>query len=103
MKRLANTWAQGYIDEFRNNDLYRVSLALGQLEACDEMVSGGASPEQERMALTNASLNQAWLDAAENALATNASTFAVLPINELLAEDGLLSTLKAEGYEVREP
>ena len=38
-----------------------------------------------------------------NALATNASTFAILPINELLTEDGLLSKLKAMGYDVTEP
>jgi hypothetical protein len=49
------------------------------------------------------SRNQMWLDAAGNALATNASTFAILPVNELIAEDGLLSTLKAKGYYVREP
>ncbi len=103
MKRLANGWAEGYIDEFRNNDLYNISLALGELPACDELITGGSSPEQQNMARTNATLNQNWLDAATDALATNASTFAVLPINELLAENALLGKLRAQGYEIREP
>lgn len=50
-----------------------------------------------------ARVNQMWLDAADSALSKNASTFAVLPLNELLAEDGLLSKLKASGYDIREP
>ncbi len=103
LKRLVNSWAQGDIDEFRNNELYNVSLAFGELKACDEMITGSASPERENMARTTTRLNQAWLDAADNALATNTSTFAILPINELLAEDGLLSKLKAKGYNVSEP
>lgn len=103
MKRLANSWAEGHIDEFRTNESYSFSLVLGELQACDEMITGSASPERDNMARTTARLNQMWLDAAGKALATNASTFAILPINELLAEDGLLSKLKAMGYEVREP
>ena len=49
------------------------------------------------------SVDQPRLDAAEGALATNLSTFAILPINEMVAEDGLLSRLEMMGYEIREP
>ncbi|MDY6982071.1 MAG: TraB/GumN family protein [Pseudomonadota bacterium] len=99
-KRLANSWAQGDVSGFRNSESYNFSLVFGQLPACEEMNWGSSSPLQQSMARISASLNQAWLDAAANALSTNASTLAILPINELLADDGLLRKLKAMGYEV---
>jgi hypothetical protein len=103
IKSLAHSWAQGDIDEFRNDERYYVSLAFDRLEACEDLLTGNASTEQEIRVDVVARAKQMWLDAVENALATNASTFAILPITELLAEDGLLSKLKAKGYEVREP
>ena len=47
----------------------------------------------------------AWLPAvgAERALATNASTFAVLPMRRLLDPGGYLSMLQAKGYNVEKP
>lgn len=98
MKSRANSWAQGYIDEFR-----ATPLVFDVVDACEDLLEGSSSPDHEDLADIDTRLNQMWLDAAESALAINASTFAVLPINELLAEDGLLSKLKARGYEVREP
>jgi hypothetical protein len=103
IKSLANSWAQGDIDEFRNDERYYVSLAFDRMEACEDLLTGNASTEQEARVDVVARAKQMWLDAAENALATNASTFAILPITELLAADGLLSELKTKGYEVREP
>ena len=50
-----------------------------------------------------ASLQQAWLAAAETALAKNTSTFAMLPIDSLLAEDSYLAPLRARGYEITPP
>lgn len=99
MKSRANTWAQGYIDEFRYVPLWE----FNESNACAGLFEGNSSPEQEILAGRITRMNQMWLDAAERALAANASTFAVLPINELVAEDGLLSRLKERGYAVREP
>ncbi len=100
VKSRANSWAQGDIDEFRD-----IPLSLDAVNAmqCGDVWLGDASPERETMESMRTQAYQMWLDAAENALATNASTFAVLPISELIAEDGMLSRLKAQGYEVREP
>lgn len=100
LKSRANSWAQGYIDEFRDVPL---SLDATNAVECGDLWIGDASPERETVVGMRTQAFQMWLDAAESALATNASTFAILPINELLAEDGLLSELKAKGYEVREP
>ena len=44
-----------------------------------------------------------WLAAAETALSQNVSSFAVLPISELLKADGWLDRLRAKGYAVKEP
>ena len=44
-----------------------------------------------------------WLEAAEKALAENKSTFALLPISNLLSDDGYLSELAARGYAVEAP
>ena len=44
-----------------------------------------------------------WLGEAEHALATYDTTFAVLPMRELVATDGLLAQLAARGYTVTAP
>jgi len=50
-----------------------------------------------------AGVDRAWLDAAEKALAANRSTIALLPIDELLQDDGKLALLRDKGYVVEEP
>ena len=67
-------------------------------------------------ALTNAAISQKigfadirqkamaeWLKAADIALAKNKSTFAVLPMGDVLKPTGLLASLRAKGYKVEEP
>ena len=44
-----------------------------------------------------------WLENVERALGSNDSTFATLPLSELLRPDGPLSWLRQRGYEVLEP
>jgi hypothetical protein len=96
MKSRASSWARGYVDEFRN-----IPLVGEETNSCLDLVM--RSSEQEMLLDMAARVDQVWLAAAEKALATNQSTFAVLDIDELLSADGLLSQLKAKGYEVREP
>jgi len=48
-------------------------------------------------------IDAAWLDAARQALARNAATFAVLPMDKLLSPGGPLARLKMEGYAVQLP
>jgi hypothetical protein len=45
----------------------------------------------------------AWLGAVDRALAANRSTLAILPIDELLKQNGKLSLLRERGYRVEEP
>jgi len=44
-----------------------------------------------------------WVAAAERALATQHTTFAVLPLGEVVDEDGLLAQLRGKGYAVEPP
>lgn len=44
-----------------------------------------------------------WLEAAEKSLATNESTFAIVPFVKLTRPDGYLAMLRAKGYIVEDP
>jgi len=44
-----------------------------------------------------------WMDAIEKAFAGNASTLAILPIEELLRDDGRLALLREMGYRIEDP
>ena len=46
---------------------------------------------------------EAWLAAAEKALAANASTFALLPLKNILDSKGFVAALAAKGYLVEKP
>lgn len=96
MKLRANAWAQGNLDDFRG-----IPLVSDEENVCIGMVL--ASSEQDLLTDMETRMNRMWLEAAETALAANEKTFAVLRIDDLLRENGLLSQLKARGYEVREP
>jgi hypothetical protein len=96
MKSRADSWAQGYIDEFQG-----VKLRRTEDDPCFSMML--ASSENETIADIMSRTQQLWLAAAEQALATNASTFAVLNISELLNDDGLLAKLAEKGYSVQKP
>jgi uncharacterized protein YbaP (TraB family) len=88
----ARAWATGDIAGLR---------ALDYPDIRGDCLSFAASSAKLREMLEESS-NQ-WLAAAENALATNQSTFATLDIRDLVGADGLLAQLRERGYEVREP
>jgi len=44
-----------------------------------------------------------WLEAAEKALATNATTFAIVPFVKLTRADGYLEMLRSKGYHIEAP
>ena len=92
MKSRANSWALGYVD-----DLRRFDYPDRQGDCSNPQLSSESIGDLVKDA------NAMWLDAAENALENNQTTFAVLHIGELLTHDGLLEKLRARGYEVKEP
>jgi hypothetical protein len=77
MRQRANFWSLGDIDGLR-------SLPYPD--------------ERARMQIVDL-----WISTAQAALDKNASSFAVLPLTDLLKKDGLLDRLKDNGYAVEEP
>lgn len=84
----AKAWAEGDVETLRQNP-----DVIGARAACGQVLLGKVLEE------TNAQ----WLRAAETALGNNTSTFAVLDLDQLLAEDGLLNQLRDKGYKIDEP
>lgn len=97
MIQRANAWAEGDIETLRK---LRFS---SQFNACFAAFSSSAIARKEGMLDVEKRLTDMWIDAAEAALAKNASSFAVLPANELLQADGYFEAMTAKGYVIEEP
>lgn len=97
MAERANAWAVGDIDSLRN-------LPLGdQYQACQKALMQASVAQKNGLGNYEAEVRVAWLSAAENAIANNPVSFAVLPMSELLKPDGYLAALQAKGYLVEAP
>jgi flavin-binding protein dodecin len=97
MAARANAWAIGDIQTLRE-------LPYGnQFTACSAAFSGAALARKHGIADMAGQMERKWTAAAEAALAKNRTTFATLPIAEVLKTDGYLAKLKARGYEVEAP
>ncbi len=97
MAARANAWAIGDVDALRdlpaNNQFVACSAAFTEAGLARKYGINDLAQRMER----------AWLSAAETALRNNASTFATLPVSELLKDNGYLAKLQAKGYEVQAP
>lgn len=96
MKQRANAWASGDLEGLRS---------LPYVDQNATCIGGVASAPglRERVVAAQARVAEEWTKAAEGALARNASTFAVLPMEELTKNDGWLARLGAKGYAVEAP
>jgi hypothetical protein len=88
----ARAWAIGDIGALRRFDYPDIE---------GDCLSFAGTSEGLRDTLRRA--EDAWLDAAQRALAENGTTFAALSVGELLRSDGPLARLRDLGYEVHEP
>ncbi|WUR13713.1 TraB/GumN family protein [[Empedobacter] haloabium] len=94
----ANAWAKGDIDAIRKLD-YRehenaCTAAFESNAVLSEKAGLGTMPQR---------LRAGWMAAAEKALANNQSTFALLPLHNLLGQKSYLADLQAKGYTVEQP
>jgi hypothetical protein len=97
MRARANAWAIGEYEDIRK-------LNYGDRAACMQAVTNSSlSKTQPELLTLNERALASWVAAAEKALATNASTFSVLQIKEILDPKGVLATLQAKGYTVEPP
>jgi hypothetical protein len=93
----ANAWSTGDLAALRSASLQ------GRHEACVVAVLNADFAQQLGLRDLPARIDDAWLDAARAALARNASTFALLPMDRLLPPNDLLAKLRAQGYAVQSP
>jgi len=95
MRLRANAWAIGDVS------------ALQDLVSIDQSTSCNAaffsSTALQEAGDVEAKLQNAWVLSAENALQRNESTFAALPIVDLLRANGYLDALRSHGYSIEEP
>ncbi|WIG56771.1 MAG: hypothetical protein OJF61_002559 [Rhodanobacteraceae bacterium] len=93
----ANAWATGDIDALRKTPegAYR--------DTCRSAITGAGFAKALGIDNLPARVEGAWLAAADAALASNAQSFAVLPMHDLLDANGYLAALQARGYIVTAP
>jgi uncharacterized protein YbaP (TraB family) len=89
MKARADAWAVGDVDALRKLPLPE------QQAACLATLSNSA-----RFRDLNDKTSRAWMQGAQEALATNSSTLALKPIYELLGPSGILARFRTMGYVV---
>jgi hypothetical protein len=92
MRQRANAWAVGDVKTLR---------ALPYVDsqgACQDAFLSAAVVKQRGMADLPARIEAVWLAQAERVLAEHTNSFAVLPMKELLDEQGYVAKLRAKGY-----
>lgn len=98
MRIRANAWAVGDIAKMREltyPDQEEACKAAMLNSAWIKALPGAQSLDQRRRDI--------WLAAAEKALANNQSTFALLPVSQIMSPTGLVAALQAKGYAVEQP
>lgn len=97
MTARANAWAIGDVEALRGLPY------SDQNEACRAAISEVGLARKLGLGDVPTRVEQAWLVAAEAALANNQVSFAVLPIARVLSPDGYIAKLQAQGYLVEAP
>ncbi len=97
MKQRANAWATGDLEAMRALPF------TDQRAACEAAIMSATVVEKGGMTNLPTRVSEAWLAAVDTAMAANDTTFAVLPMSEILKPDGYLAKLAARGYSVLEP
>jgi hypothetical protein len=97
MRERANAWAVG--DIARLKQLAPVERA----SACIGIVLESSFAQERGYGDVLVRVRTAWLSAAEQALATHASSLAVISLDEILKPDGYVAQLRNMGYTLEEP
>lgn len=96
MVERANAWSIGDVDALR-------ALPLTERKSCWAAWAETETVRKRGLTDIDVRIRDKWLEIAEAALQKNRTTFAVLPMSELLDTDGYLARLRAKGYTVEEP
>lgn len=93
----ANAWALGRVRDIDFTGLER------RQSACSDALTDAEFAKKRGIPNVRASLTDSWVRAAERALATNPSTFSLVPMQDIVGPDGYIARLRAKGYEISEP
>ena len=97
MRARANAWAVGDIDGLR-------ALPYeNHYESCQQALTGSALAQRLGIADLPRRAGEVWLENVDAALAEHPSSFALMPMHQLLGADGMLEKLAARGYAVEAP
>lgn len=96
LRARADAWSVGDVERLRADIGTDVEPACSEIEESMLLGIGGFADLHGR-------IDRAWLQSAERALASNANTFAVLPVTDLLKAGGALASFSAQGYAVEAP
>lgn len=98
MKLRANAWARGDIAGIRKLNF------VDQQESCSNVMRNNAAlRDHPAFAQAEPRMRALWLANAEDALAKNTSTFALLSLKDILDPKGPLAALAAKGYSIEQP
>ena len=97
MRVRANAWASGDVEKLR------LLAPVDNASACIAVALNAEVLRQQGAGDWPAQRAAAWLEAAESALASNASTVAVLNVDQILRPGGYVAELRARGYVVEDP
>ncbi|HEU4655011.1 MAG TPA: TraB/GumN family protein [Steroidobacteraceae bacterium] len=97
LRARANAWAVGNVEAMRQMSIHEPGpVCLNAVMSATVLEKYGFKDLPQRFA-------DIWTQAAENALARNSSTFAVLPVSVILQSQSWIERLRAKGYVVEEP
>lgn len=93
----ANAWAVGDVEALRRLPLEDVD------GTCMQAFAASGYARDHNFGNVQERVRMQWLDIAEKTLRDNEESFALLPVDQMLAPDGYLARLQARGYEVEAP
>jgi hypothetical protein len=98
LRKRANAWATGDLDEIRK-------LSFVDREAACQSAIASSPALRDGMGLVGSEkrVRKLWLEAAEHALATYNTSFAMLKLSNILRSDFVMTDLQAKGYTVQAP
>lgn len=98
MRARAAAWAIGDMELIR-----KVNFGDREKVCNDAVFNAGGMRDQSGLKDAKQRQRALWIAAVDKALTANNTTFAVLPMQELLNPNGLLADLQAKGYTVQAP
>lgn len=93
----ANAWSMGEVAIIKSLPY------VDEGQACSSTFLNSDLAQEAGLYDIKSRLREVWLEAVDESLSTNNSTFAVWPITQLLSDDSILNDLAAKGYLIDSP